>query len=86
MLVTTKSNLKEIVMKANVGTIDRLFRIVVGVGLIAAGFLAGLAAPWNYVAMGVGAVLALTAIISFCPLYAVIGANTCGHKATPSAE
>jgi len=73
-------------MKANVGTIDRALRVVVGGGLVAAGFLAGLAAPWNYVAMGAGIVLVLTAIISFCPLYAVIGANTCSNKAAPTAE
>jgi Inner membrane protein YgaP-like, transmembrane domain len=68
-------------MKANVGTIDRTVRVIAGAALIAAGFLAGLAAPWNYVAMGVGAVFVLTAVISFCPLYPLLGINTCARKA-----
>ena len=68
-------------MKANVGTIDRTIRGIAGLALIAAGFLAGIAAPWNYVAMGVGAVFVLTALISFCPLYPLLGINTCGSKA-----
>jgi len=50
---------------------------LLGLGLIAAGLLAGLASPWNWVAIGVGAVLAVTAMIKFCPAYAIIGANTC---------
>jgi len=68
-------------MKANVGTIDRVVRAVAGLALIAAGVLAGLAVPWNYVAMGAGAVFVLTAAISFCPLYPLLGINTCGSKA-----
>ncbi|MDX8402684.1 MAG: DUF2892 domain-containing protein [Mariprofundaceae bacterium] len=65
-------------MKANVGTVDRFVRGIVGLALILAGFLAGLASPWNWVAIGVGVVLVLTALISFCPLYRVLGVNTCG--------
>ncbi|MDX8391925.1 MAG: DUF2892 domain-containing protein [Mariprofundaceae bacterium] len=64
-------------MRANLGSADRVIRFILGLGLIAAGFLAGLVAPWNWVAMGVGAVLAVTALIKFCPAYAVIGVNTC---------
>jgi len=64
-------------MKANVGNTDRIIRAILGLGLIAAGFLAGLASPLNWVAMGVGVVLAATAVIKFCPAYAIIGANTC---------
>jgi len=67
-------------MKANVGTIDRVIRALAGVALLAFGFLGGLASPWNFVAMGVGAVLLLTAIIGFCPPYALMGINTCGKK------
>lgn len=65
-------------MKANVGTIDRVLRGVGGAALIAAGLLAGIAAPWNWVAIGAGAVFLLTALIKFCPLYPILGINTCG--------
>jgi len=64
-------------MKANVGGIDRLIRLIAGIALIAFGAVGGLATPWNYVAMGVGVVFALTALIRFCPLYPLLGINTC---------
>jgi hypothetical protein len=67
-------------MKPNVGTIDRVIRTLAGAALLAVGFLGGLASPWTFVAMGVGAVLLLTAIIGFCPPYALLGINTCGKK------
>ncbi len=66
-------------MKANVGGIDRVLRGVVGLALVAAGFLAGLASPWNWVAIGAGAVLVLTALMRFCPFYPLLGINTCGE-------
>jgi hypothetical protein len=67
-------------MKANVGTIDRVIRALAGAALLAFGILGGLASPWNFVAIGVGAVLLLTAILGFCPPYALLGINTCGKK------
>ena len=63
-------------MKANVGTIDRAARLVVGLVLLSCGLFANFASPWNYVAMGVGAVMILTAAFRFCPAYTVIGLDT----------
>ena len=61
----------------NVGSIDRILRIVVGLGLISLVFV-GPQTPWGWV----GIVLLLTAVISFCPLYTLIGIRTCpiGNK------
>ncbi len=67
-------------MKANVGGIDRIVRLLAGIALIVAGAMGLLSAPWGYVAMGVGAVFALTSVISFCPLYVVLGVNSCPRK------
>jgi hypothetical protein len=67
-------------MKANVGTIDRIFRLLAGVAVIAFGYMGGLASPWNIVAIGAGSVFVLTALIKFCPLYPILGINTCGCK------
>jgi len=64
-------------MKANVGSTDRIVRIVFGVIVLAVGLLAGLESPWNFVADGVGAVLILTAGMKFCPAYVIFGASTC---------
>ncbi|RMH51162.1 MAG: DUF2892 domain-containing protein [Zetaproteobacteria bacterium] len=69
-------------MNANVGGIDRVLRGVVGLVLIAVGALAGLSAPWNMVAIAVGAVMGLTALIRFCPLYPILGINTCRQRNT----
>ena len=59
-------------MKLNVGTIDRTLRVLAGIVLI------GLAATgtvgiWGYI----GVVPLLTGLFSFCPLYTLIGLNTC---------
>ena len=67
-------------MNMNVGGIDRIVRGVGGVALLLAGFLAGIAEPWNWVAMGAGAVFLVTSAISFCPLYVVFGINSCPKK------
>ncbi len=64
-------------MKSNVGSIDSTIRLIAGLALIAFGWFGGLASPWNFVAMGAGAVFVLTGLIKFCPAYAIIGANTC---------
>jgi len=67
-------------MKANVGGIDRIVRLLAGLALIAVGALGLVASPWNIVAMGAGAVFTLTSVISFCPLYTILGINSCPVK------
>ena len=64
-------------MSRNVGGIDRILRIVVGLVLIALYFVAGLAAPWNLVSVAVGGVLLFTGVVGWCPPYALLGINTC---------
>ena len=64
-------------MTANVGGIDRTRRIVVGIVLIALFFL--LEGPARYLGL-VGLVALGTGLLSFCPLYAVLGINTCPMK------
>lgn len=59
-------------MKTNEGKLDRGLRLAVGVALI--GMAAtGAIGPWGYV----GLAPLLTAAFGFCPLYAVLGINTC---------
>jgi len=67
-------------MSANVGSIDRILRGIVGVILIMLPFVTGFGAGSALLTWGaviVGAVLALTAVFRFCPLYRIIGVNTC---------
>lgn len=62
-------------MKANVGGIDRILRIVVGAALIVwAAVLGGPVWAW------IGVVPLATGVIRFCPIYPILGMNTCGTK------
>jgi len=58
-------------MKKNVGGIDRILRIVVGAGLVAATAL-GYLPIWGYI----GVVPLATGLINFCPVYPLLGINT----------
>ena len=62
----------------NLGKIDRTIRVLVALGL----FVAAFTTPLWWLAI-IGAVALGTALISFCPLYAVLGVNT-GCKAKNS--
>jgi ABC-type polysaccharide/polyol phosphate export permease len=56
----------------NVGTVDRIARIVVGVVLIALVFV-GPQTPWGWI----GVIPLATALIGFCPAYKLFGLSTC---------
>ncbi len=66
---------------ANVGTTDRIIRLVVGALLIALPYATALelfASPVFYWgAQVVGAVLIVTALVRFCPAYTLFGLRTC---------
>jgi membrane-associated protease RseP (regulator of RpoE activity) len=67
---------KEPVMTINVGTVDRILRVIVGLLLIA--FALGYIWPgtgWNWVGW-IGVVPILTAVFSTCPAYSVLGLST----------
>lgn len=59
-------------MTKNVGGIDRIIRITVGLGLIAAA-ASGAIGVWGYV----GLVPLATGLMGWCPPYAMLGFNTC---------
>lgn len=62
-------------MKSNVGGIDRILRIVLGLVLIGL-TLTGTIGVWGWI----GVVPLATGFMSFCPLYSMIGMNTCPKK------
>lgn len=67
-------------MTANVGTIDRVLRVVVGLILLAYALKIGFpASGWNWVGW-IGIVPILTAVFSFCPAYTLLGMSTCPAK------
>lgn len=67
-------------MKANVGSIDRMVRVLLGLAMLSAIFLLDGPARWLGL---IGLVPLLTATVRFCPLYTVLGVSTCptGRKA-----
>ncbi len=58
-------------MTANIGTIDRILRIAIGLILIALVFV-GPRTAWGWI----GIVPLATGLIRFCPLYRLIGLDT----------
>ncbi len=68
-------------MKRNVGGIDRIARIVVGLVLLVVGLLAPIELIWRVAALVVAAVALITAAVRFCPANALLGINTCTEEA-----
>ena len=65
-------------MTQNVGSIDRALRALVGLALVAIVFV-GPQTPWGWL----GLIPLATALIGWCPPYALLGLSTCTRK--PSA-
>ena len=59
-------------MPRNEGTIDRALRVILGLVLIALVFV-GPQTVWGWI----GIVPLLTGLVGFCPLYRLVGINTC---------
>ena len=64
----------------NVGKINRVARFILGILLILVPFISGAAVfegAMTWVSVIIGAVLIATAGMKFCPLYRILGVNTC---------
>jgi hypothetical protein len=64
-------------MTCNVGGIERGIRLIVGIGLLALGAFSDLPAAGTAVVLLIGTVAVLTGAIGFCPLWKLLGINTC---------
>ena len=79
------NNLKHIieeneVMSKNVGNVDRVIRIIIGIVLIAFAIRIGFPdTGWNWVGW-IGVVPILTAAFGMCPLYSLLGLSTCATQ------
>ena len=62
-------------MSRNEGNIDRALRIIAGLALLALVFV-GPQTPWGWI----GIVPLVTGLVGFCPLYRLLGINTCSLK------
>ncbi len=62
-------------MTFNVGGVDRILRVIVGLILISLVFI-GPKTMWGWI----GVVPLLTGLFRFCPAYTLLGLNTCPMK------
>lgn len=67
-------------MKKNMGSADRIIRLIIAAVLAYLFYNGTITGTLGIVAVVVAAVFALTSLISFCPLYPLLGINTCATK------
>ena len=67
-------------MKKNMGIADRVIRILVAVVIAVLHFTGTVTGTLDIVLLVVGGIFLLTSVISFCPLYTLIGIKTCKTK------
>jgi len=65
----------EIPMPKNEGGLDRVLRVIAGLAVLSLAFV-GPKTPWAYL----GFVPLLTGALGYCPLYSLLGLNTCPVK------
>ena len=68
-------------MTCNIGNIERVLRAIVGLGIISLVFV-GPQSPWGWL----GLVPLATAVVGWCPPYALLGISTCGAKNTQTGD
>jgi hypothetical protein len=67
-------------MKANMGNTDRLIRVILALVMIALYATETVTGPAGIVLLVLAAVFILTSLVKFCPLYPLVGLNTCPKK------
>jgi len=65
------------VMTCNVGGIERPIRIGLGILLLGIGAFANLPLVGTAIVLAGGTIALVTGVIEFCPLWALLGMNTC---------
>ncbi len=67
-------------MKPNMGTADRIIRVLLAAVFAYLYFSGTVTGTLGLVLVILGGVFLLTSLVSFCPLYPLLGINTCGKK------
>ena len=67
-------------MKQNMGTIDRLIRIIATLVLAVLFFTHFTGGVTGIIALAMACILLLTAVVGNCPLYSLFGIKTCASK------
>jgi len=69
-------------LSLNVGGVDRILRLVLGIALIALAYFEVLSGTGAIVAYVIAAIALVTGLIKFCPVNTLIGINTCKVKSS----
>jgi hypothetical protein len=72
--------LNKIIMKTNMGGMDRIIRVLVAIVAVALYLTGTLTGTLGIVALVVAGIFLLTSVVSFCPLYMLFGISTCPTK------
>jgi hypothetical protein len=64
-------------MKNNVGSADRIIRIILAIVMAALYFTGTVTGTFGIVLVVLAGVFVLTSLIGFCPIYAILGIKTC---------
>jgi len=67
-------------MKPNMGNVDRIVRVLLAAVFAFLYFSGTVTGTLGIVLVVLGAVFVLTSLVSFCPLYTLVGLNTCPAK------
>lgn len=67
-------------MKKNVGSIDKIIRIVFALVVAVLFYFKVISGTFGIILLVLGAVLLVTALVNFCPLYRLFGLSTCPVK------
>ena len=67
-------------MKCNVGKTDKVIRVILGLILLAVAIFIPANTTVSFVLYILAAIALVTGFIRFCPLYQVLGINSCGKE------
>lgn len=67
-------------MKKNIGSIDKIIRMVIAVIFASLYFTGTITGIWGIVLLLLGGILVITSLVSWCPLYAPFSISTLKPK------
>ena len=67
-------------MKKNMGSIDKLVRIIIAVIIAILYFTNVIPGTLGIILLVLATIFVLTSLVSFCPIYTVFGLSTCKNR------
>jgi hypothetical protein len=71
---------KNKIMKKNMGNTDRIVRVLIAIVIAALYFTGTITGLVGTILLVLAGVFVATSVVSFCPLYTIVGLNTCPAK------